>query len=63
MEEGGVKGFVLMAADAPLGRGVCRLVRLLTPEGAQSHKHLFPESCLQDDRTNHHARCQAFESE
>ena len=49
MEEEGVKCFVVMAAEAPLGRRVSRSVRVLAPEGAESNKHLFPESCLQDD--------------
>ena len=46
MEEEGVKYFVVMAADAPLGRRMGRAVRVLAPEGAESDKHLFPESCL-----------------
>ena len=49
MEEEGVKCFVFMAADAPLGRRIGRAVRVLAPERAKSDKHLFPESCLQDD--------------
>ena len=44
MEEEGVKCFVVMAADAPLGRRMGRAVRVLAPEGAESDKHLFPES-------------------
>ena len=52
MEEEGVKCFVVMAADAPLGVRMGRAVRVLTPERAESDKHLFPESCLQDDRTD-----------
>ena len=48
MEEEGVKCFVLMAAEAPLGRRVTRAVRVLAPEGAESEDYLFPESCLQD---------------
>ena len=49
MWEDGVKCFVVMAAEAPLGIRVSRAVRVLAPEGAESNKHLFPESCLQDD--------------
>ena len=63
MEEEGVKCFVVMAADAPLGRRVRRAVRVLAPEGAESDKHLFPESCLQDDWTDDYAKSEAFESE
>ena len=43
MEEQGVKCFVVLAADAPLGTRMGRAVRVLTPEGAESDKHLFPE--------------------
>ena len=49
MEEEGVKCFVVMAADAPLGTRMGRAVRVLPPEGAESDKHLLPYSCLQDD--------------
>ena len=49
MEENGVKCFVVMAAEAPLGRRVNRAIRVLAPEGAESDKHLFTELCLQDD--------------
>ena len=49
MEEEGVKCFVVMPADAPLGRRMGRAVREHAPEGAESKEHLFPESCLQDD--------------
>ena len=63
MEQEGVKCFVVMAAEAPLGRRVSRAVGVLAPEGAQSDKHLFPESCLQDDWTNDYARSEAFECE
>ena len=52
MEEEGVKCFVVMAADAPLGMRMGRAVRVLAPDGAESDKHLFPESCLQDDWTD-----------
>ena len=52
MQEEGVKCFVVMAADAPLGRRVSRVVRALALEGAESDKHLFQESCLQDDWTD-----------
>ena len=53
LKEGeGVKCFVVMAADAPLGRRMGRAVRVLAPERAESNKHLFPESCLQDDWTD-----------
>ena len=63
MEEEGVKCFVVMAADAPLGRTVSRAVRALAPDGAEADKHLFPESCLQDDWTDDYAKSEAFESE
>ena len=39
-----------------------RAVRVLAPEGAESDKHLFPESCLQDDWTDDYARSEAFEA-
>ena len=42
MEEEGIKCFVVMAADAPLGTRMSRAVRVLAPEGAESDKHLFP---------------------
>ena len=45
MEEEGAKCFVVMAADAPLASRVSRAVSVLAPEGAESDKHLFPESC------------------
>ena len=63
MEEEGVKCFVVVAAIAPLGRGVSRAVRVLPPEGAESDKHLFPESSLQDDCTGNYAKSEAFESQ
>ena len=63
MEEEGVKCFVVMAADAPLGRRMGRAVRVLAPEGAESDKHLFPESCLQDDWTDDYAKSEAFAAE
>ena len=63
MEEEGIKCFVVMAADAPLGKRVSRAVRVLAPEGAESDKHLFPESCLQDDWTDDYAKSKAFAAE
>ena len=63
MGEEGVRCFVVMAADAPLGRRMGRAVRVLAPERAESDKHLFAESCLQDDWTDHYARSEAFEAE
>ena len=63
MEEEGVKCFVVMAADAPLGTRMGRAVRVLAPEGAESDKHLFPESCLQDGWTDDYAKSEAFEAE
>ena len=63
MEEEGVKCFVVMAADAPLGKRVSRAVSVLAPEGAESDKHLFPESCLQDDWTDDYAKSEAFAAE
>ena len=56
MEKEGVKCFVVMAADAPLGRRMGRAVRVLAPEGTESNKHLFPQSCLQDDWTHDYAK-------
>ena len=51
-EEEGVKCFVVMAADAPVGERGGRAVRVLAPERAESNKHLCPESFLQDDWTD-----------
>ena len=62
MEEEVVKCFVVMAADAPLGRRMGRAVRVPAPDGAEFNKHLFPESCLQDDWTNDYAKSEAFEA-
>ena len=47
----------------PLGTRMGRVVRVLAPEGAESDKHLFPESCLQDDCTDDYAKSEAFEAE
>ena len=63
MVEEGVKCFVVVAADAPLGTRMGRAVRVLAPEGAESDKHLFSESCLQDDWTDDYAKSEAFEAE
>ena len=63
MEEEGAKCFVVMAADAPLATRVSRAVRVLAPEGSESDKHLFPESCLQDDWTDDYAKSEAFAAE
>ena len=63
MEEDGVKCFVIMAADALSRRRVRRAVIVLAPEGAESNKHLFPESCLQDYWTDDYAKSEAFDSE
>ena len=63
MEEEGVKCFVVMAVNAPLGRRMGRAVRVLAPEGAESDKHLFPEWCLQDDRTDDYAKSEAVGAE
>ena len=76
MEEEGAKCFVVMAADAPLASRVRRTVSVLAPVGAaggrpgpappvgvESDKHLFPESCLQDDWTDDYARSEAFAAE
>ena len=62
MEEEGVKCSVVMAAGAPLGRRMGRAVRVLAPEGAESDKHLFAESCLQDDWTVDYGKSEAFEA-
>ena len=64
MEEEGVKCFVVMAADAPLGTRMGRAVRVLAPDaGAESDKHLLPESYLQDDWTDDYAKSEAFAAE
>ena len=63
MEEEGVKCFVVMAADAPLGRRMGRAVRVPAREGAKSDKDLLPESCLQDDWTDDYAQSEAFAAE
>ena len=63
MEEDDVNCFIVMAADAPLGRRVSRAARVLAQEGAESDKHLFPALCLQDDWTDNYAKSEAFESE
>ena len=52
MEEEGVKCLVVRAADSPPGTRMGRAVRVLAPEGAESDKHLFPGSCVQDDWAN-----------
>ena len=62
MEEEGVKCFIVMVADAPLGRRVSRADRVLALEGAESDKHLFPESCLHDDWTDDYAKSEASQS-
>ena len=46
-----------------LGTRVIRAVRVLAPEGAESDKHLFPQSCLHVDWTDDYAKSEAFESE
>ena len=76
MEEEDVKCFVVMAADAPLASRVSRTVSVLAPVGAagggpgpappvgtESDKHLFPESCLQNDWTDDYAKSEAFAAE
>ena len=63
MEEECVKCFVAMAADARLGGRVSRVVQVLAPEGAESNKHLIPESGLQDNCTDNYAKSEAFGSE
>ena len=63
MEEEGVKCCVAMIAEAPLRRRVSRAIDALPPEGTESDKHPFQESCLQDDWTNNYAKSEAFESE
>ena len=40
-----------------------KAVRVLAPDGAESDKHLFPESCLQDDWTDDYAKSEAFAAE
>ena len=40
-----------------------KAVRVLAPEGAESDKDLFPESCLQVDRTDNYAKSEASKSE
>ena len=63
MEEEGAKCFIVTAANAPLASRVSRAVSVLAPEGAESDKHLFPESCLQDDWTDDYAKSEAFAAE
>ena len=63
MEEEGVKCFVVVAAEAWLGRRVSRAVCALVPEHAESNKHLFPETCLQHDWTDDSAKSEALEFE
>ena len=63
MQEDRVKCFVVIAADAPLGRRVSRAVPVFAPEGPESDKQLFPESCLKDDWTDNYTKSEAFESE
>ena len=63
MGEEGVKCFVVMAADAPPGRRVSRAVRVLAPEGAETDKHLFPESYLPEEWTDDYAKSEVFEYE
>ena len=62
MEDAGVKCFVPMATDAPLGRRVRRAVPVLTQEGAESNKHLCPQLRLRDDWTHNYATSEAFQS-
>ena len=59
----GVKCFVVMAANASLGRSVSRAVLILGPDGAGSDKRLFPESCLQENWTDDYTKSEAFGSE
>ena len=40
-----------------------RAVRVLAPDGAESDKYLFPESCLQNDWTDDYAKSEAFQAE
>ena len=61
MEEDGVKCFVVMAADAPIGRRVSKAVHVLARECAESYKHLLPESCVHDDWTDDYAKSEAFQ--
>ena len=63
IEEEGVKCLVVMAVDTPLGRRMGRVVRVLAPEGAESDKHVFPGSCLQDDWTDDYIKYEAFAAE
>ena len=63
MDEDGVKWLVVMAADAPFERNVGRAVGVLAPEGAVCDRHLFPESCLQDNWTDIYSDSEVFESE
>ena len=63
MEEEAVKCFVVMAADALLGRRMGRAVNVLATERAESDKHLFAKLCLQDDWTDDYAKSEAFEAE
>ena len=40
-----------------------RAIRVVAPDGAESDKQLFPESCLQVEWTDDYTRSEAFESE
>ena len=56
IEEEGAKCFVILGSEAPLGKWVGRLVRALAAQGAESNKHIFPRSSLQDDWTDNYAK-------
>ena len=51
IEEEGAKCFVILGSEAPLGKGVGRVVRALAAQGAESNKHIFPRSSLKDGPT------------
>ena len=44
MEQDGVKCFLVMPANAPLGRRVSRAVSVRATDGAEYDKYLFPDS-------------------
>ena len=63
VKEEGVNCFVVMAGDAPLAWWMSPAVRALASEAAECHRHLFPETCLQDNWTHDIAKSEAFQSE
>ena len=48
MQEERIKCLVVVALDAPFGKGVSRVLCFLARGRTESNKHVFRESCLQD---------------